>query len=156
MTGYLAGNGEDGPMSARTAKTLDAIRSLAVGEVAALAVAKEVNAVPTIGFIDGDGNAKRLEDWKNRLVLLNLWATWCGPCIREMPALDRLQERLGSDRFEVVAINVDKGGPGKGQDFYRELALQNLGYYYDNSSEKIFRQIRAFGMPTTLLVDGDG
>lgn len=156
LTGYLAGNGEDGSMSQRTQQTLEAIRPLAIGEVAALTVTNEPNAVPAIAFIDGGGNKKSINDWKDRLVLLNLWATWCAPCLREMPALDRLQQQLGSDRFEVVAINVDKGGPEKGQAFYQELDLQNLGYYYDNSSEKIFRRIRAFGMPTTILVDGDG
>ncbi len=156
VTGRLAGNDEDGAMPAMTVNLLDAIRPLAVGDMAALAVTDNANRVPEIGFIDGRGDARQLPDWKDRLVLLNLWATWCAPCLREMPSLDRLQARLGGDRFEVVAINVDKGGPEKGQNFYQELSLQNLGYYYDNSSEKIFRQLRAFGMPTTILVDGRG
>lgn len=156
VTERLAGNGEDGAMSARTEKILQAIAPLASGEVAAFAVSDEAKPVPAIGFIDGNGNAKGIDDWRGRLVLLNLWATWCGPCLREMPALDRLQARLGSDKFEVVAINVDKGGPEKGEKFYTEVNLQSLGYYYDNSSEKIFRQLRAFGMPTTILIDEEG
>jgi len=156
VTERLAGNGEDGPASVSSQKLLETVAPLAVGDVAALAVGDEVEAVPDINFIDGQGAAKTLDDWQGRLVLLNLWATWCAPCLKEMPALDRLQARLGSERFEVVTINVDKGGPAKGIAFFEQVELQNLTYFYDNSSEKIFRQIRAFGMPTTILVDYHG
>ena len=114
VTERLAGNGEDGAMSARTEKILEAIAPHAIGEVAAFAVSDDAKPVPAIGFIDEDGNVNDIDNWRGRLVLLNLWATWCGPCLREMPALDRLQARLGSAKFEVVAINVDKGGPEKG------------------------------------------
>src|ERR1700737_2354210 len=84
---------------------------LARGEVAAVAVAREPRRVPDLEFLDGSGNKKSLAEWRGRAVLLNLWATWCVPCRKEMPALDGLQTRLGGPRFQVVAINIDTRAP---------------------------------------------
>ena len=66
--------------------------------------------MPEVKFQDGEGKDRTLAEWRGRVVLLNLWATWCLPCRKEMPALDRLQQELGSDRFEVVALSVDRTG----------------------------------------------
>ena len=63
--------------------------------------------MPDLAFTDGDGQPRKLSDWQGKTVLVNLWATWCVPCRTEMPALDRLQGKLGSDKFAVVAINID-------------------------------------------------
>ena len=79
---------------------------LARGEVAAMAIAESPLRMPDIGFRDGDGAERRLSDWHGRTVLLNLWATWCIPCRKEMPALDALEATLGGERFEVVAVNI--------------------------------------------------
>ena len=83
-------------------QTTRAMAPLARGEVAAVAVARAPRRVPDLSFVDASGNRKTLEDWRGRAVLLNLWATWCVPCRKEMPALDALQVRLGSPRFEVA------------------------------------------------------
>ena len=131
------------------------LRPLARGEVAALVVAEEPALAAEIAFIDGDGGQRTLSDWAGRAVLVNLWATWCAPCKREMPALDRLQAELGGGTFEVVAINLDLGGPEKGKRFYEEIGLENLGYYHDPEAN-IFRAVNAIGMPTTLLIDENG
>ena len=93
------------------------------------------------------------------MVLLNVWATWCVPCRKEMPALDALQAKLGGDKFEVVAVNIDTRNLDKPKTWLQELGVKRLGYYSD-SSAKVFTDLKAigkaFGMPTTLLIDAQG
>jgi thiol-disulfide isomerase/thioredoxin len=92
-------------------------------------------------------------------VLLNLWATWCVPCRKEMPALDALQQKLGGSDFQVVAVNIDTRDPDKPKAFLKELGIDKLAYYADPTA-KTFQDLkaigRAFGMPTTMLVDRQG
>jgi thiol-disulfide isomerase/thioredoxin len=141
------------------AETARRIAPLARGEVAAVAVAREPRRVPDLAFLDGSGDKKTLGEWRGRAVLLNLWATWCVPCRKEMPALDRLQARLGGPRFQVVAINIDTRDPDKPKAWLREAHVDHLAYYADPSA-KVFQDLKAvgwaFGMPTTLLVDPQG
>jgi thiol-disulfide isomerase/thioredoxin len=129
------------------------------GEVAALAVAEKPLRVPALAFNDDAGRAHSLVEWHGRTVLLNLWATWCIPCRKEMPALDALQARLGGPDFEVVAINIDTRDSDKPRAWLRDAAVTRLGYYTDPSA-KVFQDLKlagkAFGMPTTLLVDTAG
>ena len=140
-------------------ETVRRIAPLARGEVAAVAVAREPRSIPDLRFLDGSGNQKTLGEWRGRVVLLNLWATWCVPCRKEMPALDALQVRLGGPRFQVVAINIDTRDPGKPKTWLREAGVEHLAYYADPSA-KVFQDLKAvgwaFGMPTTLLVDPQG
>ena len=132
---------------------------LITGEVAAIAAAQTGLRVPDIEFRDGTDTAKKLSDWRGRVVLLNLWATWCVPCRKEMPALDELQAKLGSDRFEVVAVNIDTRDPAKPKNWLSEAGIARLGYYHD-SKAKAFQELkavgRALGMPTSVLIDGNG
>ena len=132
---------------------------LARGEVAAVNVAKSPLKVPDLAFQDAGGKPLTLANWRGRTVLLNLWATWCVPCRKEMPALDALQQKLGSPDFQVVAINIDTRDPGKPKAFLKELGIDKLAYYADPTA-KTFQDLkaigRAFGMPTTLLVDRQG
>ena len=92
-------------------------------------------------------------------MLLNLWATWCVPCRREMPSLDKLQAELGGPNFEVVAVNIDTRDPEKPLNFLREVRVTHLAYYSDQSAQ-VFEDLKtagkAFGMPTTLVVDRAG
>src|ERR1700692_2978515 len=81
------------------------LEPLARGEVAALTMATTPLKLPDLAFEDGDGKPRKLSEWRGRTVLVNLWATWCVPCRKEMPALEGLQTRLGGPNFEVVAIN---------------------------------------------------
>ena len=83
------------------------LEPLARGEVAALGIASEPKRLPELAFADADGKPRTLADFQGKTVLLNLWATWCVPCRKEMPALDALQGKLGGDKFEVVAVNID-------------------------------------------------
>src|ERR1700744_6700255 len=100
--------GAGGDVACRPAVALSKkLAPLAQGEVAALTMATTPLKLPDLTFQDADGNTKKLSDWKGRTVLVNLWAPWCVPCRKEMPALDALQEKLGSPQFEVVAVNID-------------------------------------------------
>jgi len=129
------------------------------GEVAGVVVADEPDRVPDLAFSDASGRARTLSEWRGRTVLLNLWATWCVPCRKEMPALDALQGRLGSDSFEVVTINIDTRNLDKPKAWLQEAGIKQLGYYGDPSA-KVFQDLKAIGkatgMPTTLLIDRQG
>lgn len=112
-------------------------------------------SAPTLAFSDEAGRALNLGDFKGRAVLLNVWATWCVPYRKEMPSLDRLQEKLGGPRFQVIAVSIDKHGAAAISPFYRELGLRSLGIYLDPSG----KGPSAFGIdgiPATLLIDTDG
>jgi len=132
---------------------------LARGEVAAMAIAESPLRVPDVAFRDRSGAERRLSDWRGRTVLLNLWATWCIPCRKEMPALDALEGTLGGERFEVVAVNIDTRDSNKPRAWLQEVGVTRLAYYADPSA-KVFQDIRlagrAFGLPTTVLVDPAG
>jgi thiol-disulfide isomerase/thioredoxin len=135
------------------------IAPLVHGEVAALAVAQRPFHVPDLAFKDAQNHDRTLADWRGRTVLLNLWATWCVPCRREMPALDALQTKLGGPRFEVVAVNIDTRNPEKPLAFLKEVGVSHLAYYSDPSAmvfENLKTAGKAFGMPTTLIVDRAG
>src|SRR6478672_6828543 len=132
---------------------------LAHGEVAALTMASAPLRLPDVTFEDAEGKPKKLSDWRGRTVLLNLWATWCVPCRKEMPALESLQTRLGGPDFEVVAVTIDTRDPEKPKNFLKEANLTRLDYYSDQKA-KVFQDLkavgRALGMPTSVLVDGQG
>ena len=152
--------GNPGDAACRGAvETARRIAPLVHGEVAALALAQAPFRVPDLAFKDADGRERTLADWRGRTVLLNLWATWCVPCRREMPALDSLQSELGGPQFSVVAINIDTRDPEKPVAFLKNIGIKLLAYYTDDNA-KVFQDLKlagkAFGMPTTLLVDGSG
>jgi thiol-disulfide isomerase/thioredoxin len=132
---------------------------LAHGEVAALTMATAPLRLPDLVFEDAESNSKKLSDWRGRTVLVNLWATWCVPCRKEMPALENLQTRLGGPDFEVVAVNIDTRDTEKPKNFLKEVNLTRLGYFSDPKA-KVFQDLkaigRALGMPTSVLVDGKG
>ncbi len=132
---------------------------LARGEVAAVSVATAPKLVPGLTFSDASGRTRTLAEWRGRFVLLNLWATWCVPCRKEMPALDELEAKLGGPQFEVVTINIDTRDPDKPRAWLRDAGIAHLAYYADPSA-KVFQELKAagksFGMPTTLLIDPQG
>jgi len=112
-------------------------------------------SIENINFQDETGQSLQLSDWRGKIVLLNVWATWCGPCREEMPTLDQLQKKLGGDQFDVLALSIDRGGVGIVRDFYNEIGLQHLQIRIDPTS-KASRAINVFGLPTTLLIGPDG
>jgi thiol-disulfide isomerase/thioredoxin len=129
------------------------------GEVAAVTPAAKPLLLPDLAFHDASGTAKKLSDWRGRTVLLNLWATWCVPCKKEMPALDALQAKLGDKDFEVVAVNIDTRDLQKPKAWLKDAGIKSLGYFSDEKA-KVFQDLklinRAFGMPTSILIDQAG
>ena len=112
-------------------------------------------ALPELRFVDGEGRPLTLADFRGKVILLNIWATWCIPCLREMPTLDRLQAKLGGPRFEVVVLSIDIGGVGVVKKFYRALRLEALGIYVDKTT-RARTALGITGIPTTLLIDRQG
>jgi thiol-disulfide isomerase/thioredoxin len=135
------------------------IAPLAHGEVAALTMATTPLRLPDLAFQDADGKPRKLSEWRGKTVLVNLWATWCVPCRKEMPALEGLQTKLGGANFEVVAVNIDTRDPEKPKNFLKEANLTRLNYFSDQKAT-VFQDLkqigRALGMPTSVLVDGQG
>ena len=111
--------------------------------------------IPALQFEDAAGHSRTLADFKGKVVLLNLWATWCAPCREEMPALDRLQAELGGPRFEVIALSVDSQGPDIARKFFLEAGVKSLALYVDRSAQAAFK-LGAAGLPASLLVDANG
>src|ERR1700675_4317328 len=122
------------------------IAPLAQGEVAALTMATTPLRLPDLAFEDADGKPKKLSDWRGKTVLVNLWATWCVPCRKEMPALESLQTKLGEPNFEVVAINIDTRDSEKPKNFLRNAHLTRLGYFSDEKG-KVSQDFKATGRP---------
>ena len=156
---YVSGPGPDNAPAAKTAASghgsgADGTR-LNAGKVAAFVYKSALEPVPAFAFFDASQQTKTIEAFKGKVVLLNLWATWCTPCREEMPSLDRLQKDLGSEKFEVVAVSVDKNGFEKAREFLKGIDVKSLAYYADPSA-RAASQVKAIGMPATLLVDKDG
>jgi thiol-disulfide isomerase/thioredoxin len=147
------------PQCTLALKTVERLAPLARGEVAAVVVPQDPRELPPLTFQDAVGARKTLADWHGRAILLNLWATWCVPCRKEMPALDALQARLGGPDFQVVAVNIDTRDPDKPKAWLKDVGISHLAYYADPEA-RVFQELKAVGkavgMPTTLLVDGSG
>ncbi len=143
------------PPGPQTAPAGPGSNPLSQGEVAAFVFRKAPEALPEVKFQDADGRERTLADWRGKVVLLNLWATWCLPCRKEMPALDRLQKELGSDKFEVVAVSVDRKGAAASKKFLDETQVTHLALYVD-ATARISADLRVVGLPATLLLDAEG
>ena len=111
--------------------------------------------IATISIVTGGGRTLGIGNLRGKVVLLNIWATWCGPCRREMSTLDRLQTQLGGPDFEVVPLSIDRAGIDPVRQVYAEIGITKLGIYLD-SSGKAFRDLGVLGLPTTLLLGRDG
>jgi thiol-disulfide isomerase/thioredoxin len=146
-------------LCAAKAERAETVAAAAGGEVAAMLPADPPQSLKRLAFNAPDGAPMTLADRKGKTLLVNLWATWCAPCRAEMPALDALQKELGSEKFEVVAINVDTGDDTKPKKFLADTGVEALGFYRDNTMA-VFEELKtrglALGLPVTLLVDGEG
>jgi len=125
------------------------------GAMSTFLVHKAPRDLPQFKFNNADGTPLTLDQWKDKVVLLNLWATWCAPCRKEMPSLDRLKAQLGGDEFDVVAISVDRGGIDKPKAFLEKIGTEHLALYHDPTG-RLGAKLKAFGMPTTLLINRKG
>ncbi len=110
---------------------------------------------PALAFEDAAGNPLTLADFRGQVVVLNLWATWCGPCRKEMPSLDRLEAEHGPDGIYVLPLSLDRGDADQIQAFYDEVGIRTLKIYRDPTSAAS-RALGAFGLPTTVVFDQEG
>jgi thiol-disulfide isomerase/thioredoxin len=124
------------------------------GGPSGFAMAAQPAAAPSAGFKGANGARHTLEDFRGQVVLLNIWATWCGPCRAEMPSLDRLQAMHAADGLQVLAVSVDRESD-QVRRFYQKSGIRNLKVYVDNErgTQSAFR---ARSIPTTVLIDRDG
>jgi thiol-disulfide isomerase/thioredoxin len=150
----LAATGECAASAALALK----LAPLARGDIAALAVHATPRPMPALTF-SGSGGPVELSSFKGRIVLLNVWATWCVPCREEMPALDRLEGIAGNDNFAVVAVNIDTARLERPKAFLQEIGVKNLAFYAD-STAKSFQTLqqsgKVVGLPTTFLIGREG
>jgi len=130
---------------------MDALPRAAV----AFAPLDQPRSLPDFRFTGADGRVLSMADFRGRLVLLNLWATWCVPCRREMPSLDRLQAAFDGTDFDVVALSLDRNGASAVRRFYDEFSIAALDLYVAKSPT-VTRALGVIGLPTTLLVDQTG
>ncbi|MFT5719985.1 MAG: thiol-disulfide isomerase/thioredoxin [Motiliproteus sp.] len=108
-----------------------------------------------VSLLRGETQEIELSDFRGKLILLNLWATWCPPCLRELPALDRLQQRLGSEHFEVVAVALDRRGYAGAREFFDKLNIKHLTLYH-GSTDAFAAEFPVDLFPASFLIDSQG
>ena len=124
--------------------------------LARLRIHAEAKPLPeNLGFTDAEGRATGFEAFRGRALVVNFWATWCPPCVAEMPALDRLQDQVGRDGMEVLALSSDRGGRAQVEPFYRRTGLRHLGIWLDPRGGT-GRALGVRVLPTTLIIDRRG
>lgn len=154
----IRGRSDNAPSTGVTAPTANdspASSEPASGAMAAFVKKAAPAPLPDIKFQDTSGKDVTLSSFKGKTVLLNLWATWCQPCREEMPALDRLQQQLGSDKFEVVVLSLDRQGLDASRKFLDEVKAHSVKLYTDVTTKQGLA-LKLVGMPTTILINKDG
>ncbi|MGF1501098.1 MAG: TlpA disulfide reductase family protein [Paracoccaceae bacterium] len=141
-----------GGLDAETRATLEALRA---GGLTKLVVHEEAKPPLAATFLDADGATRSLADFRGKAVLVNFWATWCGPCRIEMPSINRLAGTLGTDAFAVVAISLDRMEPARPQAFLDQIEATHLPFYQDRTNE-IAKEAGLIGLPVSLLLDRSG
>ena len=132
-----------------------AIETLITGQVANFTLKQGSKPAPAASFVDGGGRPVGFADFRGKVVLVNVWATWCAPCVREMPTLARLEAELGGDGFAVVAVAVDRRGLPEVDRFYAKHGIEGLPAFADTGNA-VPRALGVVGLPTTVLLDRQG
>ena len=125
------------------------------GTIGQFTLIKPLRPAPDIPLRDEKGASVTLAKFKGKVVLVNFWATWCAPCVREMPALDALQAKFGTDRFVIVAVSLDRLGFAKINPFLERIGVGRLTVLLDQK-RALYRKVNGQGLPTTLLLDHEG
>lgn len=131
------------------------LANFATGEVQNFTVHESPQPVAEFEFQNAEGETVTLADFRGEVVLVNLWATWCAPCRKEMPSLDRLADAVEDADFRVLPLSVDRAGPDKARAFLDEIGVRNLEFYIDPTA-RAGMNLKAFGLPVTILLNRDG
>jgi thiol-disulfide isomerase/thioredoxin len=131
------------------------LKAFAQGKMVTFVAKAEPQPLPDVAFQDVTGKARSLAEWRGKVVLLNIWATWCAPCRHEMPSLDRLKLAMGGKEFDVIALSTDRDGIAKAKAFLDEIKVQALEPLVDPTA-KSAAALKVIGMPATLLIDREG
>ena len=126
-----------------------------VNQMKTFKLTTNTSARPDISWKDGNDNKVTLELFDGKVVLLNFWASWCPPCIRELPSINRLQAKLGGDKFTVIALNIDRGGKPIANRFKQKLKLDKLDLHVDQKNT-VARLLKIKALPTTIVFDSKG
>lgn len=133
----------------------DTLEALREGHMKKLNFHETPVATPDVVFSDLEGSKHRLADFRGQYVLLNFWATWCAPCRKEMPSLDRLQAEMGGEGFSVVTIATGRNNPASIAKFFKDAGVSNLPTYTD-PKQKLAREMGVLGLPISVLLDPEG
>ena len=120
-----------------------------------ITVHKKVKKYDGLTFLDQNNEQINLDEFQGKLILLNFWASWCAPCKKEMPSLDRLQSNNFLNNIKIFPINVGRDTTEKAERFFKELKIQNLDIYFD-SPNTLAKEFSLRGIPTTILINKKG
>ena len=130
------------------------INSFLKEELEDFELSKEKQNISDLKFKDDEGKEISFSDFQDKILLLNFWATWCAPCIKEMPSLDRLKKKINKN-FDVIAISVDRDGVKKVKDFFNEYKITNLEKYFDIKNS-LAKEMNLIGLPTSFFINKKG
>lgn len=142
-------------LSLQQASAEPPLSDFAVGHVQNFTAHETPREIGEGRFLNEAGEKIGFDAFRGKVVLVNLWATWCAPCRREMPSIDRLAAELTGPEFQVVAISVDLGGADKAREFFSEIGIANLDFYIDPTA-RVGKAFKAFGLPLTVILDAEG
>ena len=127
----------------------------AVTDIKNIFINKELKKYEELTFLDDEKNQVNLRDYNGKLILLNFWATWCAPCKKEMPSLDKLQVREELNNLEIFTVNVGQDNLEKSLKFFKDLKIKNLKIYFDSPST-LAKKLGLRGIPTSILINKEG
>lgn len=142
------------PLSELSGTQLE-IAKLAEGPIKRLIVHREPLPLPEFSYADDKAATRSLNEAKGKITVLNIWATWCAPCLSEMPSINRLKARLGGPSFEVVALSVDRGGIERPRKYLRDIQANALEVF-NNTDPKLPGLLKIDAYPTTIIIGRDG
>jgi thiol-disulfide isomerase/thioredoxin len=133
----------------------DGLKALRGGDMAKLVVHEQPRPRVEVPFTDLYGNRIEFGDYAGKVVLLNVWATWCPPCRAEMPSLNRLAGALEGEDFALVPLSTDRAGPERVAEYFKENGFRNLDVLHDRSGD-VARQVGVLGLPVSVILDRQG
>ncbi|MEM1130077.1 MAG: TlpA disulfide reductase family protein [Pseudomonadota bacterium] len=131
------------------------LEALREGSMKKLVFHTEPEPIEIGAFVDLEGGAHALSDYRDKVVVLNFWATWCAPCREEMPYLDALQGEMGGEDFQVLAVATGRNSPTGLRRFWEETEIENLTLFED-PKQALAREMAVLGLPVTVILDREG